>query len=70
MTTLIREGMYLDTCRARGCGGYLRGVGTTVGDGETAYCAVCRRMHTFVIFGDGDDTSVGVRVERKPRGKR
>ena len=70
MTTIVRPDKSIDACRARGCGGYLREVGTTVLDGEDAYCMKCGRMHTFVVFGDSDDPNendVGVRIERKPR---
>ena len=56
---------YIDACRARGCGGYLRGVGAEVSDGEIAYCASCGRMHTFHVATN--DGPVHVEIERKPR---
>lgn len=55
----------IDECRARGCGGWLRGVGSEVSDGETATCGACHREHTFHVFYDG--ATPHVTVARKPR---
>ncbi len=63
----VDKGGSSDACRARGCGGYLAGVGKWIGDGEEAYCARCGRGHTFHVAGDGDDAIVYVEVHRKPR---
>ena len=60
----------IDSCIGRGCGGYLREVGTEVSDGETAYCVKCHRQHTFHVYGDSDDPNeneVRVTIERKAR---
>jgi hypothetical protein len=57
-------GKGIDECRARGCGGWLGGVGTEVHDGEIACCRVCGREHTFYVAIDG---RAGVAIERKRR---
>lgn len=57
----------IDACVARGCGGFLRGVGTEVHDGEVAHCAACHRAHMFIVFDDG---SAYVEIERKQPRKR
>lgn len=55
----------IDECRARGCGGWLRGVGDKVYDGEIVYCCRCGREHTFHVPVDGG--LVRVEIARKPR---
>lgn len=56
----------IDTCRARGCGGYLRGVDANdVRDGEIAECVSCGREHTFHVAEDG--AVPDVTIARKPR---
>lgn len=62
-----KRAKWIDACRARGCGGYLRGVGAEVFDGETACCVSCGRMHTFHVAYDGGP--VHVEIERKPAKK-
>ena len=59
---------YTDLCRARGCGGGLRGVEREIADGSIAYCGSCGRAHTFAVYEDGG--AVYVQIERKPRGKK
>lgn len=68
MTYVLVKPGTVDLCRAKGCGSYLVGVGSEVSDGETAYCASCKRLHTFHVPVDGGD--VYVEIERKPRGSR
>jgi hypothetical protein len=63
----MRQSDSIDACRVRGCGGYLRGVGTEVSDGEAAWCGTCGREHTFTICGDGEDSSIYVSPVRAER---
>lgn len=65
--TLVKPGT-IDLCRARGCGSYLGGIGTTVGDGQIAYCVACKREHTFHVYENGG--SVYVEIERKKSTKK
>lgn len=67
----LRDGEDIDACIGRGCGGYLAGVGTTVGDGETARCFKCMREVTFHVAGDDEATAlIRKTIEPKPRRKR
>jgi len=44
----------IDQCRARGCGGCLRGVDAgDIADGSEAYCGKCGRRHVFHVYEDG-----------------
>ena len=61
----VRGGV--DECRARGCGGLLRGVGAEVYDGAIHYCMSCGRGHTMHVPDAG---AVEVEVHRAPRRKR
>jgi len=60
----------IDECIGRGCGGLLRGVGSEVHDGELAWCASCRRQHTFHVAEDGGPVAVTIERKRKPRAAR
>lgn len=55
----------VDECRARGCGGFLRGVDSyDIDDGQIAECRRCGREHCFGVLENG---GVYVRLVPKPR---
>lgn len=60
----------IDACRARGCGGWLRGIDAEVYDGEIATCGRCGREHMFHVAEEGAYATVTIGRRPPPTGKR
>ena len=57
----------IDQCRARGYGGWLRGLECEIADGTEVSCSTCGRVHMFHVSHDG--ATPRIEIERKRRAR-